>query len=98
VVVLDSGHGDGPQNGGSSSQPLENELTLDLARRVRGALAGIAEVVLTRENDGNPSLRQRTGIAERAQAGTFVSIHFNRSNDRGRQGTEAWIHTRAGDA
>lgn len=96
IVVLDGGHGHGAHNGGSSSQPLENELTLDLARRVGGALSGFASVVLTRERDTNPTLGARAHASQRAGADAFVSLHFNRATDRSVQGTEAWIHHRAG--
>lgn len=95
IVVVDGGHGNGAQNGGSTSQPLENELTLDLARRVGGALSGFASVVLTRDRDINPTLGARAHAAQRAHADAFVSLHFNRASDRSTQGTEAWIHHRA---
>lgn len=96
VVVLDSGHGDGGRLGGSTPQPLENELTLDVTRRVRAALGGAATVHLTRDGARNLGLAERAAAARAAGADAFVSIHFNRGADRTRQGTEAWVHERAG--
>jgi N-acetylmuramoyl-L-alanine amidase len=101
-VVLDAGHG-GSQLEGSST-PIgqvgpagtqEKDLTLAVARRTRDALAakGIG-VLLTREDDENPSLRERTFLSRSEDARAFISVHFN-SDTLGPRGCEAWVHDRA---
>jgi len=95
VYVIDCGHGGGAQNGKSTaygarggSGVLEKDVTLALGQRVRSLLGG--RVVLTRENDANPSLADRAAIAHRAGADGFISLHAGES--RG-----VWIHPRASE-
>lgn len=102
TVVIDPGHGGSSEIGGSSPNNakgpgglLEKDLTLDLALRVRAALATSAvDVRLTRDADRNLGLRARADIARQAQADAFVSIHFNGFNGEA-QGTETWHHRAA---
>lgn len=102
IAVIDPGHGGKSEVGGSSPNNavgpgglLEKDLTLDLARRVRSVLAreGV-DVRLTRDADTNIGLRERAGLARKAGADAFVSIHFNGFNGKA-QGTETWHHSAA---
>lgn len=95
VYVIDCGHGGGAQNGKSTaygargqSGVLEKDVTLALGQRLRSLLGG--RVVLTRENDANPSLADRAAIAHHAGAEAFISLHAGESPG-------VWIHPRAGE-
>jgi N-acetylmuramoyl-L-alanine amidase len=79
LVVIDPGHG-GTQGGASSPDGLvEKNISLALARRVKGALERElkATVVLTREQDSLVLLPERVTLANRRKPDAFVSIHAN---------------------
>lgn len=79
LVVIDPGHG-GTQAGASSPDGLvEKNISLALARRVKGALERElkATVVLTREQDSLVLLPERVTLANRRKPDAFVSIHAN---------------------
>ena len=100
LVVLDPGHG-GSNAGaqGAVSTLHEKQLTLAIANQVAAKLRdkGIA-VQLTRTDDRTLTLRQRTEIADRANADLFVSIHANASPTRTQRGYETYVLTpRGGD-
>ncbi len=81
VVVLDPGHGGG--NTGTRSvadNRWEKEFTLDWALRLAPLLARQGwQVFLTRTNDVEVSLPDRTAFAEKHHADLFLSLHFNAS-------------------
>jgi N-acetylmuramoyl-L-alanine amidase/GH25 family lysozyme M1 (1,4-beta-N-acetylmuramidase) len=98
TVVIDAGHGGAERAGGSSPNNAtgpnglrEKDLTLDLARRVAGALDDRFAVTLTRSGDANASLMDRARVAKDADADAFLSIHFNGASDPGADGSEAWV-------
>ena len=104
TIVIDSGHGGHVPVGRSSPNAvvgprgtLEKTLTLDVARRMSAALPG-HRVLLTRDRDVNLTLGSRAAIAQRARADVFLALHFNGDLDRGVQGSETFIHDRAGTA
>lgn len=77
-VVLDAGHG-GRQHGAiSDSGVSEKDITLDIARRLRGLMepAGF-DVVMTRDADETISLQERVTLANASNADLFVSVHVN---------------------
>lgn len=77
TIVIDPGHGGGDL-GTSVGSLHEKDLTLDLARRLRGLL--VAEgfsVHLTRDADSRLSLRERARLANDLGADLFLSIHLN---------------------
>ncbi len=93
TVVLDPGHG-GQDPGAIGKNGLqEKEINLAVALAVQKLLrekAGL-NVVLTRESDVNPSLEDRTVIANQKRADLFVSIHTNAHRDRKRGGVETFF-------
>jgi N-acetylmuramoyl-L-alanine amidase len=105
-AVVDPGHGDRVQCAGSTwncavglAGTLEKDLTLDVARRVTSRLTALGlAAVLTRDDDINPSLRDRAVFAAGDGVRTFVSLHFNAAPDPRVQATEIWIHEAAGEA
>lgn len=75
-VVIDPGHG-GAQEGAVGRGLEEKTVALQLARRLREALAGSAEVTLTRERDQHVELADRVRLANVRRADLFVSLHAN---------------------
>lgn len=81
VIVLDPGHG-GSNLGTRSATDgrYEKDFTLDWARRLTPLLEQNGwRVLLTRTNDVDMSLLERTAFAETQQADLFLSLHFNAS-------------------
>jgi len=93
TIVLDPGHGGEEVGAVGRSGLMEKELALDIARRLRGRLEarGGVRVLLTREDDQQIPLRQRTALANNARADLFVSIHLNSSRRSSAHGTEAYF-------
>ncbi|MCB1033952.1 MAG: N-acetylmuramoyl-L-alanine amidase, partial [Acidobacteria bacterium] len=77
-IVLDPGHG-GPNLGTVAPGGLqEKDLTLDVSQRLARLLERDAyEVILTREEDRQVGLQERTEFAKEQRADIFVSIHVN---------------------
>lgn len=79
TIVIDPGHG-GDENGARGpSGALEKDVTLSVARRLKGAIEarlGI-RVLLTREDDRTVGLDERAAIANNNKADLFLSLHTN---------------------
>lgn len=81
VIVLDPGHG-GSNLGTRSATDgrYEKDFTLDWARRLTPLLEQNGwRVFLTRTNDAEMSLLERTEFADACEADLFLSLHFNAS-------------------
>ncbi len=78
VVVLDPGHG-GTDAGVSVQGAIEKDLTLQLARLVKGELERrmSVRVVLTRDGDQVVTEAQRAERANQARADLLISLHFD---------------------
>ncbi|MBP8819718.1 MAG: N-acetylmuramoyl-L-alanine amidase [Syntrophomonadaceae bacterium] len=92
LVVLDPGHG-GRDTGARGKTLNEKEANLMIALRVGELLKnkGI-DVEYTRTTDIYVELEERAAIANRLNAGLFVSIHNNASTDPSKQGTETYYY------
>jgi N-acetylmuramoyl-L-alanine amidase len=89
-VVIDAGH-DGSSTGARGNGLKEEELTLDVALRVKELLAKTSiPFALTRETSAAISRKQRVAFAKEKNAGLFVSIHIN-SEEPG-YGTETFFY------
>lgn len=83
TVVIDAGHG-GRDPGATNNLGTEAEYTLKVAKMLKENLLKLGfKVVMTRDSDVYPSLKQRVQIANRHQNAIFISLHFNSVN-RGR--------------
>jgi N-acetylmuramoyl-L-alanine amidase len=95
VIVIDAGHG-GTNYGTTSvlDGSHEKQYTLDWARRLAPILATNGwKVFLTRTNDTDISLENRTSIADTCKADVFISLHFNApgsATDQGEMGIETY--------
>ncbi|HSE94775.1 MAG TPA: N-acetylmuramoyl-L-alanine amidase [Methylomirabilota bacterium] len=77
-VVLDPGHGGLDPGAQADPELAEKEVTLDVARRLRGLLQESGfDVVMTRDGDETVPVRERARRANVARADLFVSIHVN---------------------
>ncbi len=92
TVVVDAGHGG--KDGGTqlpSYGLLEKDITWDIATRLRALLENEFDVIMTRTSDETVPLRERTEIANAAEADLFVSIHVNWLPDREARGFETYF-------
>lgn len=92
TVVIDAGHG-GYNIGAHSrgSELKEKELTLSIAKRLKGILEERGmRVVLTRDSDIFLPLSTRAGTANGVSADLFVSVHANASRAKGASGFECY--------
>ncbi|NLW91147.1 MAG: SH3 domain-containing protein [Syntrophomonadaceae bacterium] len=92
LVVLDPGHG-GKDPGARGGQINEKDVNLDIALKVGDLLKqkGI-QVEYTRTSDSYLDLEPRAAMANRLNAGMFVSIHNNANADNTKQGTETYYY------
>jgi N-acetylmuramoyl-L-alanine amidase len=83
VVVLDPGHG-GLDAGTKAGDLTEKDLTLAIARKLRGTLQsrlGVT-VLLTRDSDIVMDNEARSAVANNNQANLFISLHVGYSTNR----------------
>jgi N-acetylmuramoyl-L-alanine amidase len=81
TIVIDPGHG-GDENGARGEKgTLEKNVTLAVARRLKGTLEGRlgVRVLLTRDGDQTLPLDQRAAVANNNKADLFISLHANAS-------------------
>ena len=101
LVVLDPGHG-GSDAGAAHNGLVEKDLTLDIARRLRGALVARGwSVRMTRDGDNDvyaandsahDELQARCEVANAAGARMFVSIHANSYTSSSLNGTTTYYY------
>ena len=100
TVVIDAGHG-GADPGAIGWQGVtEKRINLEIARLVEIMAydAPGLRVVLTRRTDETLSLRDRIDMAERLNAGLYVSIHSNAHHDARAEGFETLAHDTSAQA
>lgn len=79
VIVLDAGHG-GPDPGAVRLGVKEKDITLNLCKHLKKKLEKLgAKVVMTRSDDSDIGLVERTALVEHMKADFFISIHVNSS-------------------
>jgi N-acetylmuramoyl-L-alanine amidase len=93
VLVIDAGHG-GLDPGALGKNSKEKDINLAVARLVGDAIIHEhrnVKVIYTREQDVYITLKQRTDIANKANADLFISIHSNASKKNSVSGAEVYI-------
>jgi N-acetylmuramoyl-L-alanine amidase len=81
TVVIDPGHG-GDEPGARGPQgTTEKDVTLGVARRLKGAIEARlgARVILTRDGDETVGLDERAAVANNNKSDLFISLHANAS-------------------
>jgi N-acetylmuramoyl-L-alanine amidase len=91
-VVIDPGHG-GVQEGAAGPGLKEKDLALALARKLKEALTGSADVTLTRERDQHVELADRVRLANARRADLFISLHANSMPTRRQRARTQGIET-----
>jgi N-acetylmuramoyl-L-alanine amidase len=88
TIVLDPGHGGDDSGATGAKGTLEKDVTLALARRIKGALEARlgARILLTRDADAAVPLDARASLANNNKADLFVSIHASGSVRRSAAG------------
>lgn len=87
-IVIDPGHGGDDEGVKGPTGLTESRLTLALARQLKIKLEdelGV-RVFLTRQEGENPSLSERTALANRVRAHLFISLHAGEAFARSRFG------------
>ena len=95
VVVIDPGHGGSQLGAVGRGGTKEKDIVLQVARRARRMLAGVAdvEVVMTRQEDDDVELEERVEMANLLKADLFVSIHANSFPSASLGGVETFFHS-----
>jgi N-acetylmuramoyl-L-alanine amidase len=81
TVAIDPGHGGEDEGAKGANGAKEKDLALAIARRLKGTIEarlGI-RVLLTRDDDRNVPIDERTAVANNNKADLFVSLHANAS-------------------
>ncbi|NQV52747.1 MAG: N-acetylmuramoyl-L-alanine amidase [Flavobacteriales bacterium] len=95
-VVLDAGHGGhDPGNLGtgrykSTEKDIALEVALQVGEYIERAYENV-DVIYTRKDDTFVTLKDRTNIANKAQADVFLSVHCNSAANTDAQGTETFV-------
>ena len=81
TIAIDPGHGGDDDGAKGENGAKEKDLALAVARRLRGALEGRlgVRVLLTRDDDRNVPIDDRTAAANNNKADLFISLHANTS-------------------
>jgi N-acetylmuramoyl-L-alanine amidase len=78
VVVLDPAHGGTDMGARGESGAVEKDVVLEFARAVRGELERQGyRVVMTRNDDSNPSYDERAATANAYRNAVFISLHVS---------------------
>ena len=100
IVVIDPGHG-GTDPGATYPVGVKNpdvkekDITLDISLIVEEELenAGI-KVIMTREGDSYPTLKERVELANSSEADLYVSIHINAMDNKDEiDGAQVYYHS-----
>ena len=81
TIAIDPGHGGNDEGVKGADGAREKDLTLAIARRVKGAIEARLglRVLLTRDDDRSVPVDERTSVANNNKADLFVSLHANGS-------------------
>lgn len=84
VIVLDPGHGGTDTGARGESGAVEKDVVLEFARSVRGELERQGfHVVMTRNDDSNPSYDDRAAIANANRDALFITFHISSTGSVG---------------
>ena len=93
TVVVDAGHGGEEDGAHGPGGTLEKNVTLSVARRLKGALESRlgVRVILTRDADRGLDLDERAALANNNKADLFISLHANASVRPAMAGAEVFF-------
>jgi N-acetylmuramoyl-L-alanine amidase len=92
TIVIDAGHGGDEIGAQGPRGTLEKDITLAVARRLRGLIESRLglRVFLTRDDDRTMSLDDRSAYANSQKADVFISIHANAAVRPAMKGAEVY--------
>jgi N-acetylmuramoyl-L-alanine amidase len=81
TIVLDPGHGGDDDGVKGANGTKEKDVALAVARRLKGAIEGRlgVRVLLTRDDDRNVPIDDRSALANNNKADLLISVHANSS-------------------
>jgi N-acetylmuramoyl-L-alanine amidase len=81
TIAIDPGHGGDDEGVKSADGAKEKDLTLAIARRIKGVIEARLglRVLLTRDDDRSVPVDERASVANNNKADLFVSLHVNGS-------------------
>jgi N-acetylmuramoyl-L-alanine amidase len=81
TIALDPGHGGDDEGAKGAGGVKEKDLTLAVAKKLKIALESKlgVRVLLTRDDDRNVAIDDRTAVANNGKADLFISLHANAS-------------------
>jgi N-acetylmuramoyl-L-alanine amidase len=93
TIAIDPGHGGDDEGVKSADGAKEKDLTLAIARRVKGVIEARLglRVLLTRDDDRSVPVDERTSVANNNKADLFVSLHANGSMRRETSGASIYV-------
>ncbi len=93
LIVIDPGHGGDDPGALMDKHFFEKEYTLDISKRLYLLLTQLgAQVVMCRQGDQNPSLEERTKLANFNKTDVFISVHINSFITPFINGTETYYY------
>jgi len=92
VIVIDPGHGGQDFGAKGPDGTLEKTVTLELARLIASELEPEFKVVLTRTDDYQVDLDNRTSLANHLKADIFISIHTGAGFAHSTTGTSIYFY------
>jgi N-acetylmuramoyl-L-alanine amidase len=100
TIAIDPGHGGDEAGAKGAGGAKEKDITLAVARRIKAAVEarlGI-RVLLTRDDDRNVPVDERTALANNSKADLFISLHANASLRTSMSGASLYSAAFLGDA
>jgi N-acetylmuramoyl-L-alanine amidase len=93
TIAIDPGHGGDDEGAKSADGAKEKDLTLALARRVKGVIEARLglRVLLTRDDDRAVPVDERAAAANNNKADLFVSLHANGSMRTSTAGASIYV-------
>jgi len=81
TIAIDAGHGGDDAGAKGPGGTREKDMTLAVARRLKSSIEGRLgiRVLLTRDDDQNMPVDDRTSLANNNKADVFISLHANAS-------------------
>lgn len=97
IVAVDAGHGGRDAGARGASGSLEKNVCMALARELTHLMEPAYRIVLTRSDDYDVTLRERSATANHQRADLFVSIHTGASYLRSTNGINIYYYQSPGE-
>ncbi len=93
TIAIDPGHGGSDKGARGPTGLLEKKLVMELARQLALEMEPDFHVILTRSGDYQVDLKQRTAIANSADAELLISLHMGASYQHAVRGRSIYYHS-----